>query len=320
MNPQEASVRPLFYNDIERIKKQAEAKRADAFGEMDPYHYENAVADMVKLYGGVISPQEIGDTLYNIYKDTLGTPNARYYGVDPSVGGGTGGTPQVTADLSGKIKALNDMYGVIYNDLANLTKEKRASLESSYGDQTKNLQDTYQDVSAQLPMQYGAQGIGQSSYYAKAAGRAEDAYNQNTKALQDAQTQSLADLGRFYQTNLGNFQGQQAALASTPASYTGSQADVQNVQSGLDTQLNQLGQARTGLQTQGQNIAGLSAIAPSQNTGAAQLRKMLGELSGSSIPDFAKQTIAQNEIKKSGQDQTYYTDYFDRLRQQTPGA
>lgn len=236
------------------------------------------------------------------------------------VGGGGGGTGQVTTDLSGKIQALNDLYGVIYNDLANLTQEKRASLESSYGDQTKNLQDTYQDVSAQLPMQYGAQGIGQSSYYAKAAGRAEDAYNQNTKALQDAQTQSLADLGRFYQTNLGNFQGQQAALASTPASYTGSQADVQNVQSGLDTQLNQLGQARTGLQTQGQNIAGLSAIAPSQNTGAAQLRKMLGELSGSSIPDFAKQTIAQNEIKKSGQDQAYYTDYYDKLRQQTPGA
>jgi len=231
-----------------------------------------------------------------------------------SVGGGGGGTGQVTTDLSGKIQALNDLYGVIYNDLANLTKEKRASLESSYGDQTKNLQDTYQDVSAQLPMQYGAQGIGQSSYYAKAAGRAEDAYNQNTKALQDAQTQSLAELGRFYQTNLGNFQGQQAALAGYGG--VGTQADA----AALDTQLNQLGQARTGLQTQGQNIAGLSAIAPSQNTGAAQLRKMLGELSGSSIPDFAKQTIAQNEIKKSGQDQTYYTDYFDRLRQQTPGA
>jgi len=311
MKPAEQQLRPLYNNDVRKV-----LRTIQTVGGLD---YENAVNDLVQKYAGVISPQEIGDTLYGIYGDVLGAPAARYYGVNTTAGG-TGGTPQVTADLSGKIKALNDMYGVIYNDLANLTKEKRASLESSYGDQTKNLQNTFQDVSTQLPMQYGAQGIGQSSYYAKAAGNAQDVYNQNTKALQDAQTQNLADLGRFYQTNLGNYQGQQAALASTPASYTGSQADVQNVQSGLDTQLNQLRQARTGLQTQGQNIAGLSAIAPSQNTGADQLKKMLGDLATSSIPDFAKQSIAQNQIKKSGQDQAYYTDYYDKLRQQTPGA
>jgi len=238
---------------------------------------------------------------------------------DPGFGG-TGGTPQITADLSGKIKALNDMYGVIYNDLANLTKEKRASLESDYGDQTKNLQTTYERVAAQLPQQYGAQGIGQSSYYAKAAGGAQDLYNQQTQEVQKAQAKSLADLGQFYQSTLGQYQGQQAGLANTPTSYTGSQADVNSVQSSLDAQLNQLGQARAGLQTQGQNIAGLNAIAPTKNTGAAQLEKILGELSGSSIPDFAKQTIAQNQIKKSGQDQAYYTDYYDKLRQQTPGA
>lgn len=236
--------------------------------------------------------------------------------IDP----GTGGTPQITADLSGKIKALNDMYGVIYSDLANLTKEKRISLESNYGDQTKNLQTNYETVAAQLPQQYGAQGIGQSSYYAKAAGGAQDVYNQNVQAIQKEQQQKLADLGQFYQSALGQYQGQQAGLANTPTSYTGSQADVNSVQSSLDTQLNQLGQARAGLQTQGQNIAGLNAIAPTQNTGADQLKKMLGDLATSSIPDFAKQTIAKGKIQQSGQDQAFYTDYFDKLKQQTPVA
>jgi len=232
----------------------------------------------------------------------------------PAAATGTGGTGQVTTDLSGKIQALNDMYGVIYNDLANLTKEKRASLENNYGDQTKNLQTNYENAAAQLPLQYGAQGIGQSSYYAKAAGNAQDIYNQNALAIQKEQQQKLGDLGQWYQSTLGQYQGNQAGLAGYGG--VGTQADA----TALDTQLNQLGQARSGLQTQGQNVAGLSAIAPSQNTGADQLKKMLGDLATSSIPDFAKQTIAKGKIQQSGQDQAFYTDYFDKLRQQTPVA
>jgi hypothetical protein len=119
---------------------------------------------------------------------------------------------------------------------------------------------------------------------------------------------------------MGQYQGQQAAVGATPRSVTGTAADVQGVQSGLDTRLNELGQARTGLQSQGQNIAGLASIAPTQNTGADQLKKMLGELATSSIPDFAKQTIAKGKIQQSGQDQAFYTDYFDKLKQPTPGA
>lgn len=262
-------------------------------------------------YGSAVGAQEYLGALEQIYGsgqnwDSLSATTTGTFG--------TGGTPQVTTDLSGKIQALNDMYGVIYNDLANLTKEKRASLESDYGDQTKNLQTTYERVAAQLPLQYGAQGIGQSSYYAKAAGGAQDEYNQQNQAIQKAQTKSMADLGQFYQSALGQYQGQQAGLAGYGG--TGTQADA----AALDTQLNQLGQARAGLQTQGQNIAGLNAIAPTQNTGAAQLQKILGELAVSSIPDFAKQDIAKTQIQKSGQDQAFYTDYFDKLRQQTPVA
>jgi len=237
-------------------------------------------------------------------------------------GGGGGGsyTPAITADLSDKINALNEMYNVIYQDLGNLTKERRSNIESAYGTQAKNVQSAYQDTAAQLPGQYNAQGIGQSSYYAKAAGKAQDIYNEQTKAIQDEQNQKLADLGQWYQSTLGQYQGQQAAVGATPRSVTGTAADVAGVRSGLDTRISELGQSRRGLQTQGQNIAGLAAIAPSQNSGADQLKKMLGELATSSIPDFAKQTISKDKIQKSGQDQAFYTDYFDKLRQQIPVA
>ena len=265
-------------------------------------------------FGSVVGAQEYLGALEQIYGPGQNWDAPSTTATAGAGATGTFGTGEVTADLSGKIKALNDMYGVIYNDLANLTKEKRASLESDYGTQSKNLQTNYETTAAQLPLQYGAQGIGQSSYYAKAAGGAQDVYNQNAQAIQKAQTQSMADLGQWYQANLGSYQGQQAGLAGYGG--TGTQADA----AALDTQLNQLGQARAGLQTQGQNIAGLNAIAPTQNTGAAQLQKILGELAVSSIPDFAKQDIAKTQIQKSGQDQAFYTDYFDKLRQQTPVA
>lgn len=280
----------------------------------DISRFYQAVADFRATNSAEATANAFANNPYGVsFQELLGTvPTPTVGAVDTFGYGGTGGTGEVAVNLSSKIQALNDLYGIIYNDLAGLTQEKRTNLESDYGDQTKNLQTTYERVAAQLPQQYGAQGIGQSSYYAKAAGGAQDLYNQQTQELQKAQTKSMADLGQWYQSNLGQYQGQQAALGGYGG--TGTQADA----AALDTQLNQLGQARTGLQTQGQNIAGLNAIAPTQNTGAAQLQKILGELAVSSIPDFAKQTIAKGKIQQSGQDQAFYTDYFDKLRQQTP--
>jgi hypothetical protein len=306
---------------------------------MDPrntfYRERNAIYEALARgenpYGGL---ENAINSIYNTYGRDSGVSYQEVAGIigeafnaaapQQTTGGGGGAraaaVPTVTADLSGKINALNDMYNVIYQDLGNLAKEKRGNIEKSLGTQRSNLETAFQDTATQLPGQYNAQGIGQSSYYAKAAGKAQDVYNQNVKAIQDEQDQKLADLGQWYQSTMGQYQGQQAAVGATPRSVTGTQADVQGVQSGLDTRLNELGQARTGLQSQGQNIAGLASIAPSQNTGADQLKKMLGELATSSIPDFAKQTIAKGKIQQSGQDQTFYTDYFDKLKQPTPGA
>ena len=305
MNP-----RDNFYRERDAIY-QALARGENPYGGL-----ENAINSIYNTYGrdSGVSYQEVAGIIgeaFNAAAPQQTTTRA---------GGGAAAAPTVTADLSGKINALNDMYNVIYQDLGNLAKEKRGNIEKSLGTQRSNLETAFQDTATQLPGQYNARGIGQSSYYAKAAGKAQDVYNQNVEAIKQEQDQKLADLGQWYQSTLGQYQGQQAAVGGTPRSVTGTAADVQGIQSGLDTRLNELGQARTGLQSQGQNIAGLASIAPSQNTGADQLKKMLGELATSSIPDFAKQTIAKGKIQQSGQDQTFYTDYFDKLKQQTPVA
>lgn len=313
MNPREASLRPLYNNEVRSILRQIQTT-----GGLD---YETAVADLVSKYGGAISPQEIGDTLYGIYSDVLGAPSARYYGVDAGAAGGGGraggyAAPMVTADLSDRINALNQMYDLIYRDLADLTQSRRGELEKAYGEQQKGLTGQYEETARALPLQYAAQGVGDSSYYSKAAGRASDVYQQNLAQMEQEKQGKLGELGKFYETTMGQFRTGQEALGRTPRSITGTQADVQAQQSQLDQALQGLAGQRAGLRTNQQYVQALQGIAPSQNMGAEALKKQLDELAVSSIPSFAKQTIGKGLIQKSGQDQTFYQDYFDKLQQQ----
>lgn len=318
MSPSEKQLRPLYNNDIRNVMRTIQTTGG--------YDYENAVNDLVQKYAGVISPQEIGDTLYGIYSDVLGAPQARYYGVDMGAGGyggraGGGGVPQVTVDLSSKINALNQMYDILYKDIADLTQSRRSELEKSYGEQQKGITGQYEETARQLPLQYAAQGVGDSSYYSKAAGRASDVYQQGLSQLQQDMQSKLADLGKFYETTTGQYRAQQQAMAGTPTKFTGTQAETMAAQQALDTRLGELASARSGLKTNPQYVQGLQGIAPAQNTTADMLKQQLTELSGSSIPAFAKQTIGQGLIQKSGQDQTFYQDYFDKLqKQQSTGA
>jgi hypothetical protein len=312
MNPREASLRPLYNNEVRNVMRRIQTE-----GGLD---YETAVADLVSKYGGAISPQEIGDTLYGIYSDVLGAPSARYYGVDAGAAGGgrAGGyaAPMVTANLSDRINALNQMYDLIYRDLADLTQSKRGELEKSYGEQQKGLTGQYEETARALPQQYGAAGIRNSSYYENAAQRASDAYTQSLSQMEQDKQSKLGELGKFYETTMGQFRTGQETLGRTPRSITGTQADVQAQQSQLDQALQGLAGQRAGLRTNQQYVQSLQGIAPSQNMGVDMLKKQLDELAVSSIPSFAKQTIGKGLIQKSGQDQTFYTDYFDKLQQQ----
>lgn len=233
-----------------------------------------------------------------------------------SGGGGGYYTPMVTADLSDRINALNQMYDLIYRDLADLTQSRRGELEKAYGEQQKGLTGQYEETARALPLQYAAQGVGDSSYYSKAAGRASDVYNQNLAQMEQEKQGKLGELGKFYETTMGQFRTGQEAVGRTPRTITGTQADVQAQQSQLDQALQGLAGQRAGLRTNQQYVQALQGIAPSQNMGAEALKKQLDELAVSSIPSFAKQTIGKGLIQKSGQDQTFYQDYFDKLQQQ----
>lgn len=231
----------------------------------------------------------------------------------------SGGYVAPQFNLTDKINALNELYNVIYQDLASMTQEQRKKIEEGYGQQAKTQQTQYEQTARALPLQYGAMGVGDSSYYAKAAGTASDLYNQ---ALQDIQTQKeakLGELGRAYETQRSAFQAGQSQLGGLPR--YGSQADV----TALEQQLGSLAQQRAGLGTQASYMGALQNIAPTPTTSGAQLETKLKELTSQSIPSFAKQTIAAGQIKQSGlapEQQQYYTDYFQKLLQgsQSQGA
>jgi hypothetical protein len=216
--------------------------------------------------------------------------------------------------LTDKINALNELYNLIYQDLGTMTKEQRDLIEKGYAQQGQTAQTQYETTARALPLQYGAMGVGDSSYYAKAAGSASDLYNQ---AIQDIQTQKeakLGELGRAYETQRAALQAGQSQLGGLPQ--YGTQADV----TALESQLGSLAQQRAGLGTQAGYRGALQNIAPAPTSTGAQLETKLQELSSQSIPSFAKQTIAKGYISQSGQDQGYYTDYFDKLLKQQQGG
>lgn len=311
MNPQEASLRPLYNNELKAILSQIQTEGG--------LPYETAVANLVSKYGGAISPQEIGDTLYGIYRDVLGAPAARYYGVAPSGSSGTGGYAAPQFSLTDKISALNDLYNLIYQDLGTMTQEQRKKIEEGYGQQAQTQQTQYEQTARQLPLQYGAMGVGDSSYYAKAAGTASDLYNQAIKDIQTQKESKLGELGRAYETQKAAFQAGQSALGGLPQ--YGTQADV----SALQQQIGSLAQQRAGLGTQASYMGALQNIAPTPTMSTGQLETKLKELTGQSIPSFAKQTIGEGQIKQAGltpEQQSYYTDYFQKLLQgsQSQGA
>ena len=266
----------------------------------------------VTNYGKAISTSDYGFDAANLSGQAIriDDPNAQA----ANVGSGSF-TPMFR--LTDKINALNDLYNLIYQDLSTMTKEQRDLIEKGYAQQGQTAQTQYETTARALPLQYGAMGVGDSSYYAKAAGSASDLYNQ---AIQDIQTQKeskLGELGRAYETQRAALQAGQSQLGGLPQ--YGTKADV----TALESQLGSLAQQRAGLGTQAGYRGALQNIAPAPTSTGAQLETKLQELSSQSIPSFAKQTIGKGQIQQAGlspEQQTYYTDYFDKLLKQQQGG
>ena len=289
-----------------------------AFGQATPlnnvYDFYSVVGQTAKqaIKQGA-SPEEVAQQFANnpygvSYQEILGNVNSAAAGVSKGTTGGGSYTPSY--NLSDKINALNQMYNLLYQDLGTMTQEQRGKIEQGYGQQAQTTQTGYEQTARALPLQYGAQGVGDSSYYAKAAGTASDLYNQAIKSIQSEKEQKLADLGKLYQQQMSGLQSAQAQLGNVPQYGSAQEAAA------LESQISNLSQQRTGLGTQAGYMGALNQIAPSAGTSPAKLQEQLSQLATSSIPSFAKQTIGEGLIGQSGQDKQYYTDYFQKLQQQ----
>lgn len=301
--------------------------------------YEATVNQLVSTYGGTVSPQEIGDTVYNMYASAGPAPSARYYGANPgtsstkysntggySSGGGSYSAPAynpdtdpnllnpVKAQLSQKIAAINALYDALYGDLGTLYQSKRSELDTNLAEERDKSQKAYEETARILPTQYAAQGIRYSSYYENADKKAGDNYNEGLSALQKSYDQNLGQLGSAYNQQKTAFDvGRNQLGQINPAAY-GSVSQAQGSLQNLNSLEGQLAQQRAGLGTNSQYIQSLNQIAPAKSTVPDALKKQLEELSSASIPGSAKTTIANGIIRQAGTGQdTYWTDYFNKL-------
>lgn len=225
-------------------------------------------------------------------------------------GGGYSGPAMVRASLQDKIDALNNLYNIITNDINSLTQDRRSQLENSYGEQNTELTKQYEKSAGVLPNAFSARGIRDSSYYENAATDAADTYTKSQKQLQTDKEQKLADLGRTYASQLAGIQAGRGALGGVNPNFYGTEADLASARQNFDNQIGSLTQQHASLGTDTGYRGQLNSIAPVKSTGVSDLQAQLQKITQSSIPGFAKETIAKGLIKQSGQDPAYWEDYY----------
>jgi len=225
-------------------------------------------------------------------------------------GGGYSGPAMVRASLQDKIDALNNLYNILTNDINTLTQDRRNQLEANYGEQNADLTKQYEKAAGVLPNAFSARGIRDSSYYENAATDAADTYTKSQKQLQSDKEAKLADLGRTYSSQMAGIQAGRGSIAGYNPNFYGTEADLAGARNTFDSQIGQLTQQHAGLGTDQGYRGQLNSIAPIKSTGAADLQAQLQKITQSSIPGFAKDTIAKGLIKQSGEDPKYWEDYY----------
>lgn len=287
-----------------------------AFNKAQYVPDKNAFYSIIQQYEDAgYSPKQIADQFSNnpfgiSYQELFDGSSQR----TTSTGSGVARPAFVSANLSDKLGALNQLYDLIYGDLNNLAQTRKSDLEKQYGEQRGNLQKQYEKNQAILPNAFVARGTRYSSDYENAARDAADTYNTNLNSIQQDQDAKMAQVGQQYQSALSGYQAARSNLSSFNPNFYGSQQDLDAVRGQLDQQANNLSAERSKLMTDSQYRNTLNTIAPTQNMGASALQEQLAKITNSSIPGYAKDTIAQGLIKQSGEDPNYYTDYYEKLK------
>ena len=301
--------RAKFYEEANKIYS------ALARGEVPYGGAQNAIDSLYATYGNGsgVSYQEAAGIIQQAY-------NANPYQGTSTSGGGTAAPNNIIGDLSGKIAALNQLYDLLSNDAGTLAQSRRSDLEKQYGKQTADLTKQYETNQAVMPNAFAANGIANSSYLAREAGNAADQYNQGLTSIEDNKQQGLAQIGQQYQSALSGYQSAKANLAGADRNFYGTAGDYKAAQQSYDQQANSLAAQRGGLMTNSQYAQTLNGIAPVQNTSTSALQDQLSKITQSSIPGYAKDTIAKGLIKQSGQDPNFYTDYYEKVKSGIPAG
>jgi len=249
-------------------------------------------------------------------------------------GGSTGGAigaqnlNPLKDQVTSKIQQIQAAYDLLNGNIGKSIQDQANRAVQNYGQQSTDLQKSYNTAADQMSAVYGARGLGDSSFYGNAQSDAGNTYQQGQSDITNAQNQTLAGLGQYgaqqqaasksaiaqYQDLLGNLgQYDQAEQVSPGAGLTG----LQSLYNTLGTNLSDAQTNAAGIGSNADFLKGLSQFTPVQNQASSQLAGKLQQLVTSSAPVFAKSQIAQGLVKQAQLTDpnavAYWNNYYQNL-------
>jgi len=315
----------------------------------------SAVAGTIGAATPAVGPlQGFRDAAFSVAHNAT-NPNVNVYGAAnptpaaatpnrgaPTVGGGTGvlgastglygsdGSGQVAdpnldpgriaalrGDIGGLLQRFGDVFNEVFGKVDALAADKANQIRQNYDLQRTGLQGNYADTSQGIDNSLAARGVLNSSYRAGQQGTALKAFNDANTGITQNENQDLGSVGSFVTQQKAQLDAAKPNV--NPNDYT-NVSDLLSVKDAVDSALGTLGVTGAGLDTNPQNIAQLSAIAPKQEAGSGALKAQLDRLAGTNAPDEAKLAIATQAISDSGADPSQWLDYFQGLIQKPQTA
>lgn len=249
---------------------QVYALQSGLIGGMPVGTYEDMVNQMVSMYGAEVSPQEIGDNLYNLYAQFGPAPATKYYGIDGSAtrneGTGVDYTPTNTtgtdttalnnsiAELEAQKALVQSQFEPLYAkylaDLEGSLTRSKGDLNKSYWDNA-NLNDTrYGEGLQNIQRGYAARGIGDSSYKENAVEGLGSEFKRIYGDLTKQKETGEGDLQKQYNEKLTNAQALRNNFYNPDQPQYTDVSQVASASAGLNSQLetarNQLTNASVG--------------------------------------------------------------------------
>jgi len=201
MNPRSA-----WNQQVARLE-QAMKDRA----EVPPYEYvvDQIVRSSLTSPGGV-SPQEIGETLYNLYAKYGPAPSKKFYGtMAAETGEVLGAYTDSPGPTQAEINAVREQAVPLFNQFIDKLKEKygeaKAAVKKSYDDALTALTEDYWSSATQNDKNFGqglrsattaynARGLADSSYKDQAISDQRSTFYDNLTGLDKARTRGQDDL------------------------------------------------------------------------------------------------------------------------------